>query len=119
MKTKTLVCAALALMGLSPSVAHAGRLAWAGRVDGVTVIRIHGRSVSTRVVSGKGVQDERYFVTGALRRGVFHVRLVGVAGRGFVRLVRQPGPYNGFTAAVRISDPQPGNAPYHFTLLWR
>ena len=118
MKTKSLLLAALALLGFSPSAAHAGRLAWAGRVDGVTIIRIHRRDVSTQVVNGKGVQNERYFVTGALRRGVYHVRLVGVAGRGFVHLVRQPGPYNDFTAAVRISDPQPGNAPYHFTLLW-
>ncbi len=117
MKTKALLVAGLALLGLSPSVAHAGRLAWAGRVDGVTVIRIHGRNVSTQAVKGKGVQDERYFVTGRLRPGAY-VRLVDVAGRGIVRLVRRPGPYNNFTAAVRINDPQPGNAPYHFTLLW-
>jgi hypothetical protein len=118
MKKNVFAIAALALLSCSATVAHAGRLAWSGRVDGVTVIRIHGRDVSTQVISGKGVENERYFVTGSLHRGVFGVRLMDVAGRGRVHLVRRPGRFGGNTVAVRISDPQPGNAPYHFTLTW-
>ncbi|MCW5981813.1 MAG: hypothetical protein KIT09_27255 [Bryobacteraceae bacterium] len=46
------------------------------------------------------------------------LRLVVKEGRGRVQLVEQPSAQNGFSARVRIDDPQDGGAVYHIALEW-
>ena len=45
-------------------------------------------------------------------------RLVLKEGRGTAQLLEQPIERNGFTARVRIEDPQAGSATYHVALEW-
>ena len=79
---------------------------------------IHGRDVQTRTLSGKSVENADSQIFGRLptERPVF-VNLTK-RGRGTVRIVQQPGPFNNYTAVVRIHDPQPGAAHYRFRLEW-
>jgi hypothetical protein len=102
-----------------PIAAHAdGRLDWSGNVDDRAAVSIHGRDVRTQTVSGKSVQNVNLQMFGRLptERPVF-VNLTK-RGRGSVRVVQQPGPFNNYTAIVRIHDPQPGAAHYRFRLEW-
>ncbi len=104
---------------LLPLAAHAnGRLDWNGDVDDRAAVSIHGWDVQTRTVSGKSVENTNSQIFGHLptERPVF-VSLTG-RGRGSVRVVQQPSPFNNFTAVVRIHDPQPGAAHYRFRLEW-
>ncbi len=111
----------LAVLGVMmlPLVAHAdGRLDWSGDVDDRAAVSIHGRDVQTRTLSGKSVAsaDSQMFGRLPTERPVF----VNVTkrGRGTVRVVQQPGPFNNYTAVVRIHDPQPGAGHYRFRLEW-
>ena len=102
-----------------PLAAHAdGRLDWSGDVDDRVAVSIHGRDVQTRTLSGKSAANVNSQMFGRLptERPVF-VNLTK-RGRGTVRVVQQPNPYNNFTAVVRIHDPQPGAAHYRFRLEW-
>ena len=128
--TKCVIPAALLGAGLLPLAAQAqrpffggepprGALHWSGDVDETTIVYVHDDQVHDRVVRGKSVDDERVDFVGRLPRRRAFVTLRDWNGRGDVRVVQQPRPGNDFTAAVRIHDPQPGDAPYRFTLVWR
>ena len=115
------IAACLALIGsvVIPTAAQAqGRLAWSGDVDDRATVSLHGRDVQTQTVSGKSVSNSNSQVMGRLptERPVF-VSL-RKRGRGMVRIVQQPRPFNNYTAVVRIHDPQPGSGHYRFTLDW-
>ena len=112
---------ARALLGatLLPLAAHAdGRLDWSGDVDDRASVSIHGRDVRTQTLSGKSAANVNAQMFGRLptERSVF----VNVTkrGRGRVRVVQQPRPFNNYTAVVRIYDPQPGAGHYRFRLEW-
>ncbi len=116
-----LALAALALGGLGAAPAHAdGRpaLRWSGDVDDTTLVYFHADDVRTRDVSGKASRQTSAEVFDRLPRGPIQVYLTRREGRGQVRVVQQPTPDNGFTAAVRIHDPQPGRGHYDFALAW-
>jgi hypothetical protein len=94
-------------------------LVWRGTVDDKTIVYIHADNVTDRTVSGKGtanVDDDFY---GRLPQRPIQVFLTTWKGRGRVRIVRQPDERNDFTAAVLISDPQPGSSVYTFSLSWK
>ena len=114
-----LSCLAVFGAALLPLAAHAdGRLDWSGNVDDRASVFIHGRDVRTQTLSGKSVSNVNTQEFGRLPddRAVF----VNVTkrGRGTVRVVQQPGPFNNYTAVVRIHDPQPGASHYRFRLEW-
>ena len=93
-------------------------MTWRGDVDDTTLIYFHGDEVRTRDVSGKGSTRTSTEVFDRLPRGAIRVFLTDHDGRGQVRVVQQPTPDNDFTAAVRISDPQPGRGHYEVALTW-
>ncbi len=111
-------CLVLGGAALLPLAAHAqGRLEWSGTVDDRATVSLHGRDIQTRTVSGRSVSTASSQVFGRLPNRPVFVSL-RKRGRGTVRVVQQPRPSNGYTAVVRIYDPQPGDARYRFTLLW-
>jgi len=96
-----------------------GRLRWSGAVDDQVEIRIQGRSVSTRTLSGNGTRDVRADIDGrALPRRDLEIRVRERQGRGTVTVVQQPGQWNGYTAVIRVRDRQGGFGYYDFDVVW-
>ena len=96
-----------------------GTLRWAGAVDDQVEIRIQGRNVSTRTLSGNGSRDVRANLNGrALPRRDVTVSVRERAGRGEVTVVQQPSQWNGYTAVIRVRDRQGGFGYYDFDVTW-
>ena len=96
-----------------------GGMTWSGDVDDTTIVSIHGGDVRTDTVHGKSASNINNQVFGSLPRLPIYVYLRHWDGRGQVRIIQQPNPDNGFTARVRVHDPQPGRDHYDFDLGWR
>lgn len=96
-----------------------GSLRWSGSVDDEVEIRIQGRNVETRRLSGNVVRDVRANINGrALPRRDLQVRVRERQGRGTVTVVQQPGQWNGYTAVIRVRDRQGGYGYYDFEVDW-
>jgi hypothetical protein len=96
-----------------------GSLRWTGSVDDEVEIRIQGRNVETRRLSGNVVRDVRANLNGrALPRRDLQVSVRERQGRGTVLVVQQPGQWNGYTAVIRIRDRQGGYGYYDFDVSW-
>jgi hypothetical protein len=96
-----------------------GSVRWSGSVDDEVEIRIQGRNVETRRLSGNVVRDVRANLNGrALPRRDLQVNVRQRQGRGSVTVVQQPGQYNGYTAVIRVRDPQGGYGHYDFDVNW-
>lgn len=96
-----------------------GTLRWTGAVDDEVEIRIQGRNVDTRTLSGNGARDVRTNINGrALPRRDLQVRVRERQGRGTVTVVQQPGQWNGYTAVIRVRDRQGGFGHYDFDVSW-
>ncbi len=121
MKAMTKLVSLLAVAGAMalPLAAHAdGQLMWSGDVDDRAQVTIHGRDVRTDTLSGKPVNNVNSQVFGRLPTDHPVFLTLDKRGRGMVRVVQQPRPFNNFTAVIRIHDPQPGAAHYRFRLNW-
>ncbi len=121
MKPIMKIASALAIAGaaLLPLATHAdGQLVWSGDVDDRAQVTIHGRDVRTDTLSGKSVGNVNSQVFGRLPTDHPVFWTLDKRGRGSVRVVQQPRPFNNFTAIVRIHDPQPGSSHYRFRLNW-
>ncbi len=122
MKLKSILAAAVfaGMVATALPAAAQGRagISWSGNIDANTVIYIQGNSVSTQVRRGQGPTGVSYHFFGRLPNRPVLVSLANWDGRGIVRILQQPGPDNGFTAAVQIRDPQPGRGHYDFDLRW-
>jgi hypothetical protein len=96
-----------------------GILRWSGDVDDQAEIRIQGRDVTTRTLSGNSVSNVRANVTGRpLTRRDAQIRIRQRSGRGDVVVVQQPSQYNGYTAVLRVRDRQSGYGHYDFDVIW-
>jgi hypothetical protein len=96
-----------------------GMLRWSGAVDNEVEIRIQGRNVDTRTLSGNIVRDVRTNLNGrALPRRDLQVSVRERQGRGTVTVVQQPGQWNGYTAVIRVRDRQGGYGYYDFDVVW-
>jgi hypothetical protein len=97
-----------------------GLFEFKGRVDGVTVLHIHGDQVRVENVSGQPLREQTFRFSGPLpTTGVREVELTELVGRGRIELVEKPWDGNRYTAVVRITDSTPGNGQYSFKLAWR
>ena len=96
-----------------------GSIRWSGRVDDVVELRINGRSVETITRSGRRVEDVNSNVRGAgLPNRDVTVTVDQDGGRGSVQVVQQPTAWNGYTAVIRIYDPQGGSSYYDLSAYW-
>lgn len=96
-----------------------GMLRWTGAVDDEVEVRIQGRNVETRTLSGNGARDVRANINGrALPRRDLQVRVRERQGRGTVTVVQQPGQWNGYIAVIRVRDRQGGFGHYDFDVSW-
>jgi len=103
--------------GSGDSGGGGGSLRWSGDVDDTATIYLSGRDVRVSA-NQNGVRNEDHDVRGELPRANARIQLRGDRGDGDVRLVQQPSRENGYTAAVRVHDPEPGRHHYSFVLQW-
>ena len=97
-----------------------GALRWSGSVDSEVEIRLSGRSVETRALSGGDTRDARSSVIGnGLPRRDAQLVISQHQGRGTVYIAEQPTAYNGYTAVIRVRDPQGGYGYYDFEVDYR
>lgn len=96
-----------------------GSLRWSGRVDDVVELRINGRRVETITRSGRRVEEVNSNLRGAgLPNRDVTVTVDYGGGRGNVQVVQQPTAWNGYTAVIRINDPQGGSSYYDISAYW-
>jgi hypothetical protein len=98
---------------------YSGALAWRGQVDDVVEVRVQGRRVDYVTRSGATVRDVQTRVSGSgLPERDVNVSIRNSQGRGSVRVAQQPSARNGYTAIIRIDDPQGGFGYYDFQAAW-
>ena len=95
-------------------------LRWSGSVDSDVEIRLSGRQVEERTLSGGITRDARSSVIGGgLPRRDVQLVISQHQGRGTVYIAQQPTAYNGYTAVIRVRDPQGGYGYYDFEVDYR
>jgi hypothetical protein len=93
-------------------------LTWSGDVDDNLVIRLGPNGVAYRTVSGKDPRGIESSFPG-IPQTATHLSVTQTEGRGSVVVTQQPTAENGYTAALRVRDPQKGYGHYAFTVSWR
>ncbi|MDB4906157.1 MAG: hypothetical protein JWO05_941 [Gemmatimonadetes bacterium] len=91
---------------------------WSGDVDGDLLIRFRPNGINYRALSGGAPQNVQPSGT-AIPQGATNVTLTVNDGRGSVTVTQQPSARNGYTTAIRVSDPQGGYGHYTFTVNWQ
>ena len=94
-------------------------LRWSGNVDGEIEIRLQGRRMDERVLSGGAIRDERSSVPSDISQRDAQLVISQRSGRGTVYVAQQPSAYNGYTAVIRVRDPQGGYGYYDFEADYR
>ena len=94
-------------------------LRWSGNVDGEVEIRLQGRRMDERVLSGGEIRNERSSVVGDMPRRDAQLFISQSSGRGQVYIAQQPSAYNGYTTVIRVRDPQGGYGYYNFEVDYR
>jgi hypothetical protein len=92
---------------------------WSGNVDGEVEIRLQGRRMDERVLSGGEIRNERSSVVGDMPRRDAQLFISQSSGRGQVYIAQQPSAYNGYTTVIRVRDPQGGYGYYNFEVDYR
>ncbi|MBN2431070.1 MAG: hypothetical protein JXQ27_06320 [Acidobacteria bacterium] len=90
---------------------------WAGRVDGLDLLKFQDQHGWVEHESHRPVEEVRCHFLQPLQAGVFPVVLIPERGRGPVRIIRQGDDYNAFTLLVEVDDTAFGGAgPYRFSV---
>jgi len=98
---------------------NAATLRWMGDVDSEVEIRWGPNGVNQRNLGGSSLRNARSSQSGG---GIIQGGSVTVSqrvGRGNVQIVQQPSAANGWTAVLRVHDPQPGYGHYDFDVTWQ
>jgi len=104
--------------GLGRDLGNRVALMWSGDVDDNLEILLQPSGVSYRTVRGaspRGVQS----AINRMPRSDAELEINQTEGRGQVVVTQQPTAENGYTARIRIRDPQPGYGHYAFNVTWR
>jgi hypothetical protein len=91
---------------------------WTGRVDQEIQLVMNGRSLTTSNMGPREPGQRLATVSSALPRESGEITVDLVGGRGTADVIRQPTAANGYTAIIRIRDPQPGAGDYRLRALW-
>jgi hypothetical protein len=94
-------------------------LRWSGHVDNEIEIRLQGRRFDERTLAGGEPYDQRSTVVDGLPIRDAQLLIVQRQGRGTVYVAQQPNAYNGYTAIIRVRDPQGGYGYYDFDVQYR
>jgi hypothetical protein len=94
-------------------------LRWSGSVDNELEIRVAGRRVDERTLSGAGTRNERSSVVDGIPRRDAQLVVSQRQGRGTVYVAQQPNASNGYVAVIRVKDPQSGFGYYDFEVDYR
>lgn len=94
-------------------------LRWTGNVDNEIEIRVQGRRMDERTLSGAAPTNQRSTVVSGIPRDDVQLMIAQRAGRGTVYVAQQPSAYNGYTAVIRVKDPQGGYGYYDFDVGYR
>lgn len=95
-----------------------GSVYWRGRVDQTVDVIISGSDVRTENVSGSGVSNVDFRISGYLASRPGSVRVNKRDGRGSATVIQQPSRNNNYTAIVRIFDPSGGADNYQLDISW-
>lgn len=93
-------------------------LEWQGQVDREIRIQIDNRRASVIEVGSNERTRRRVNMYGSIpnRPGALYVQVL--QGRGRVDVIQQPSARNGYTAVIRLRDPDGGAARYRIAAYW-
>ena len=93
-------------------------LEWQGQVDREIRIQIDNRRASVIEVGSNERTRRRVNMQGSIpnRPGTLYVQVL--QGRGRVDVIQQPDARNGYTAVIRLRDPDGGAARYRIAAYW-
>ena len=93
-------------------------LEWQGQVDREIRIQIDNRRASVIEVGSNERTRRRVNMQGSIpnRPGSLYVQVL--QGRGRVDVIQQPTARNGYTAVIRLRDPDGGAARYRIAAYW-
>lgn len=94
-------------------------LRWSGNVDNELEIRLQGRRLDERTLAGGQPYDQRSSVVDGVPNRDVQLVISQRQGRGTVYVAQQPSAYNGYTAVIRVRDPQGGYGYYDFDVQYR
>jgi hypothetical protein len=94
-------------------------LHWSGNVDNEIEIRLQGRRFDERTLTGGQPYNQRSSVVDGLPSRDVQLVISQRQGRGTVYVAQQPTAYNGYTAIIRVRDPQGGYGYYDFDVQYR
>jgi hypothetical protein len=94
-------------------------LHWSGNVDNELEIRLQGRRFDERTLAGAQPTNQRASVVDGLPNRDVQLVVSQRQGRGTVYVAQQPSAYNGYTAVIRVRDPQGGYGYYDFDVEYR
>lgn len=92
---------------------------WSGSVDRVMKVEWRGLDVKSQSQNGAEAREVHSSVSNGLPSEASRVELVVREGRGNVSIIQQPTSANGYTAILKIGDPQTGFGHYDFDATWR
>lgn len=92
---------------------------WSGNVDNELEIRMQGRRFDERTLAGSQPYNQRTSVVDGLPNRDVQLVISQRQGRGTVYVAQQPSAYNGYTAVIRVKDPQGGYGYYDFDVEYR
>ena len=94
-------------------------VSWSGRVDGRDLIYIRGNELWMDHRDGQPVNDANHSFYSALPNRQCAVTVRQVNGRGNVRVIEQPSPYNNYTAVIQVEDRDNGADFYNLDIDWQ
>ncbi|MBL8186730.1 MAG: RICIN domain-containing protein [Acidobacteria bacterium] len=95
-----------------------GNMTWRGRVDTEVLLEVRGNSVTEKLIAGKSFNNGRFTFSAAMPARELTLRIENKKVRGTVEVVERPTAANGYTAVIRVRDPQRDAADYEFVLIW-
>ncbi|HEX9005112.1 MAG TPA: hypothetical protein VGB07_34700 [Blastocatellia bacterium] len=93
-------------------------VSWSGRVDGRDLIYIRGNQLWVDHRDGQVIRDTDFRFFRPLPNRQTSVTVRRLSGRGTVRLIEQPSPYNNYTAVIQIEDRESGSDRYQLEIDW-
>lgn len=104
--------------GIGRDLGNRVALMWSGDVDDNLEILLQPSGISYRTLRGASPRGVQSALT-RMPRSDAELEVNQTEGRGQVVVTQQPTAENGYTARIRVRDPQPGFGHYAFNVTWR